>query len=161
MNGWKWYIQKHVNRDKPDFVTKARMLGLPAGNNTFSNLFPPKTKVSFQKCLGVNLLNFVFKWECYRIEVDSLSECRGKKTISSSLCHFVGGNWEGLLLSLKLKSGETILKLDQVWWNKDWCWCKCLWRLLEAADSDAQTVQLLHRRGGRMHFQAEGWIRRS
>ena len=28
--GWKWYIQKLVNRDKIDFATKARMLGLPA-----------------------------------------------------------------------------------------------------------------------------------
>ena len=28
--GWKWYIQKRVNRDKIDFATKARMLGLPA-----------------------------------------------------------------------------------------------------------------------------------
>ena len=30
MNGWKRYIQKRVNRDKTDFATKARMLGLPA-----------------------------------------------------------------------------------------------------------------------------------
>ena len=30
MNGWKRYIQKCVNRDKTDFATKARMLGLPA-----------------------------------------------------------------------------------------------------------------------------------
>ena len=27
--GWKWYIQKRVNRDKIDFATKAHMLGLP------------------------------------------------------------------------------------------------------------------------------------
>ena len=30
MNGYKRYIQKRVNRDKTDFATKARMLGLPA-----------------------------------------------------------------------------------------------------------------------------------
>ena len=30
MNGWKRYIQKRVNREKTDFATKARMLGLPA-----------------------------------------------------------------------------------------------------------------------------------
>ena len=30
MNGCKRYIQKRINRDKTDFATKARMLGLPA-----------------------------------------------------------------------------------------------------------------------------------
>ena len=30
MNGWKQFIQKRVNRNKTDFATKARMLGLPA-----------------------------------------------------------------------------------------------------------------------------------
>ena len=54
------------------------------------------------------------------------THCRKKKRTIFSSCQFVGGNWEGLLLSLQLKSGETILKLGQVWWNKDWC--KCLWR---------------------------------
>ena len=51
MNGRKRYIQKLVNRDKTDFATKARMLGLPAsagapalaetGGLTVAQLLPP------------------------------------------------------------------------------------------------------------------------
>ena len=47
MNGWKRYIQKRVNRDKTDFATTARLLGLSccvkAPALAVAQLLPPWT----------------------------------------------------------------------------------------------------------------------
>ena len=89
-----------------------------------------------------------------RTKVDSLSK-KANNFQLMSIC------WRQL-------RGSALEFAAQIWWNnfeagsslvKQGLVQMSLAHLLEAAD--AQTVQTLHQRGGRMHFQADGWFRRS